>query len=76
MIVDVCAAGMTMDDIRDYEKTMHAETNKKVAAGDLVVSDPNSPTTPTNTPTETVAQQQQLEERLQQASLEDTPDDA
>ena len=41
-----------MEDLREYEKKMQEETNKKVGACELPESDPASPTTPTNTPTE------------------------
>lgn len=58
-----------MDDIRAYEKNMHEETNKKVAANELAVSDPNSPTTPSNTPTEV-----SLEEQMQKATVQDSGD--
>ena len=57
-----------MDQLRDYEKTMHEETNKKVVTDTLqeeverrtdAASSPEdgqgeSPNTPSNTPTETM----------------------
>lgn len=46
--------GMTMDDLRKYEKKMQEETNKKVGmdATSGYTSDGSNPTTPQNTPTE------------------------
>lgn len=41
---------MTMDDIRDYEKKMHIETNKKVVADTVPPPLSPDPSTPTNTP--------------------------
>ena len=51
----VVIAGMTMEDIRTYEKEMHEKTNEKVGIANVPTSDPSSPTTPTNTPTDLTA---------------------
>jgi len=49
--------GMSIEDIREYESKMHEETNKKV--GVVVAESPQSasPSTPTNTPTETTPEE-------------------
>ena len=53
-VIAFSATGMTMDDLRKYEKKMQEETNKKVGM-DVTsgyTSDGSNPTTPQNTPTE------------------------
>ena len=44
---------MTIEDLRDYEKVMHEETNRKLGNIVSVINTPtSSPTTPANTPTD------------------------